>query len=329
MSAEAIGRLSGQQVLAQMGSQAGKRFLITGANSGIGYSTAVELARRGAIVLLACRDLKRGTAALAKLRVDATGECTAAAQAEVVELNLASLDSIDRLSRQLVAESWPLHGLINNAGVLAPPKRELTEDGFELQFGTNVLGHFALTCRLMPALLAARGAVPDDRSRIVTVASIAHKRCRLDFDDLQAERRYSPMGAYKQSKLADLMFALALERRLRASLQGAISLAVHPGVAKTNLFKVGSSKGLARIAERLIAGTFGVVLNSELQGAIPTLFAATSPDAVGGGYYGSQKFFETRGGDVGLAKIAAPAKDVAAQDRLWSICEELTGMTLP
>lgn len=328
MSAEAIVRLSGRQVLAQMGSQAGKRFLITGANSGLGYSTAVELARRGAIVLFACRDLKRGAAALAKLRVDAAGECSAAGQAEVVELNLASLDSIERLSRQLVAESWPLHGLINNAGVLAPPKRQSTEDGFELQFGTNVLGHFALTCRLLPSLLAARGAIPEDRSRIVTLASIAHKRGRLNFDDLQSERSYSPMGAYQQSKLGDLMFAFALERRLRATMQGAISLAVHPGIAKTNLFKVGSGKGLARVAERVIAGAFGAVLNTELQGAIPTLFAATSPDAVGGGYYGSQKFFETRGGDVGPAKIAAPAKDVAAQDRLWSICEELTGVTL-
>ena len=311
-----------------MGSQAGKRIFITGANSGVGYSAAVELARRGAIVIMACRDKARGVAALAKLKGDAAGPGSAAGEAELVELDLASLDSVRRVAEAEVAKGEPLHGLINNAGVMAPPKRRVTQDGFELQFGTNVLGHFALTCRMMPALMLGREALLEDAPRVVTLASIAAKRGKIYFDDLQFERGYKGMEAYQQSKLADLMFAQELERRLVAAGAGVVSVAVHPGVAKTALFKVGSGKGLAGVAEKAIQGSIGLLLNSELDGAVPTLFAMTSPEAVGGGYYGSQGFQEMRGGDVGPAIVPKAATDLASAKRLWEVCEELTGTGL-
>ncbi len=311
-----------------MGSQAGKRFFITGANSGVGYSAAVELARRGACVVMACRDTVRGEAALAKLRTDAAGPESAACEAELVLLDLASLDSVKRVAEEELARGVPIHGLINNAGVMAPPKRLETKDGFELQFGTNVLGHFALTCRLTRALEMGRGVVREEDSRVVTLASIAHKRGRIHFDDLQFKRRYNPMDAYAQSKLADLMFAMELQRRYHERNAGVTSIGVHPGVAQTRLFKVGSSTGLGAMAEKIIQSSIGALLNSELGGAIPTLFAATAPEAQGGAYYGSQGFFEMRGGDVGPAKVSDAAKDEAARRRLWEVCEELTGVSL-
>ncbi len=311
-----------------MGSQTGKRFFITGANSGVGYSAAVELARRGACVVMACRDRARGEAALAKLKNDAAGPESAAGEAELALLDLASLESVKRVAEEELARGVPIHGLINNAGVMAPPKRLETKDGFELQFGTNVLGHFALTCRLTRALELGRGVVREEDSRVVTLASIAHKRGRIQFDDLQFTRRYNPMDAYAQSKLADLMFAMELERRYREMNVGVMSVAVHPGVAQTKLFKVGSSEGLAAVAEKVIQGSIGALLNTELGGAIPTLFAATAPEAQGGAYYGSQGLMEMRGGDVGPAKVADAAKDEAARKRLWEVCEELTGVSL-
>ena len=314
--------------MAEMPPQDEKRFLITGANSGIGYAAAVELARRGAIVVMACRDRARGEEAHRRLRAEATGQDSAADRAELVELDLASLESVRKVAEAEVARHLPLHGLINNAGVMAPPKRLETEDGFELQFGTNVLGHFALTCRLIPALQMGSGATVEDSPRVVTVASIAHKRGRLNFDDLQSKSNYNPMGAYAQSKLADLMLAVELERRLRAKHLGIVSVAVHPGVAQTNLFKVGSGKGFARLAEKAIMGTIGTLMNSDADGALPTLFAATAPEAKGGGYYGPQGFKETRGGDVGPANVAPQASDEAVQRRLWEVCEGLTGVGL-
>lgn len=311
--------------LDRMKSQAGKRILITGANSGVGYSAAVELARHGAVVVLACRDRARGSASVEKLRVEAAGPESAAARAELVELDLASLDSVKRVAEAELARGTGLDCLINNAGVMAPPKRRETKDGFELQFGTNVLGHYALTCRLMPALVRAGGVV---KSRVVTLASIAHKRGKLNFDDLQSKQRYVPMDVYSQSKLGDLMFAFELERRLENAGLPVESIGVHPGVAKTNLFKVGDGTGLAGVAQNVLQHSLGVLFNTELDGAIPTLFAATSEAAQGGGYYGSQGFQEMRGGDVGPAKVAAQANDVAAQGRLWQVCQELTGVGL-
>lgn len=314
--------------LADIPPQAGRRFFITGANSGIGYAAAVELARRGAVVVLACRDEARGRAALSRLRVEAASPGSAADEAELVLLNLASLASVREVAEAEVARRLPLHGLINNAGVMAPPQRRVTVDGFELQFGTNVLGHFALTCGLMRALERGHSAQPDDSARVVTVSSVAHKRGKIDFDDLQSTQGYKPMGAYAQSKLADLMFAFELERRLQAANLGTRSLAVHPGVARSELFKVGSGKGLARLAEGAIRGSIGLLLNSEAEGALPTLYAATAGEAKGGGYYGPQGFKEMRGGDVGSAEVAPAAQDLQAQQRLWQVCEQLTGTGL-
>ena len=304
----------------------GLRYLITGANSGIGYMTALELLRHGADVLMACRDMQKGESAIARLKQTLGAE--AAARATLVQLDMASLANIQSVANDLVAEHLPLHGLINNAGVFAPPKRLETRDGFEVQFGTNVLGHFALTCRLMPALAMAGASLPEERGRVVTVASIAHKKGKLDFDDLQRAKNYNGMEAYYQSKLADLMFTFALERRLRARHQPVISVAVHPGVAQSALFKVGSGKGLAGVAERVISGSVGLFLNDDAQGALPTLFGATADQAEPGGYYGPQGLNEMRGGDVGDAQVAPQARDVEAQERLWAVCAGLTGVDL-
>jgi len=313
--------MSQKWTLDQVPSQAGKRIFITGANSGVGYYAAVELARRGATILFASRDRARGEAALKQLAVDATGPESAAKSAELVVLDLASLASVHQAAEAELARGLPLDVLINNAGVMAPAARLETVDGFELQFGTNVLGHFALTCLLRPALERAPA------SRVVTLASIAHKRGRINFDDLQSERSYDPRGAYNQSKLADLMFSFELERRLRAAGSHITSLAVHPGVAQTRIVRIGSG-GLAKIAENTIASVIGVLLNSGPQGALPTIFGATSPEAKGGGYYGPQGLLEARGGDVGPAQVAKQALDVDVQQKLWKVCAELTGTEL-
>jgi len=311
--------------VAEMPSQAGRRVLITGANSGIGYYAALELARKGAHVLLACRNKQRGDAALARLRAAVRN-----ASAEVVPLDLASLESVCAFGAAELSLGKPLDLLINNAGVMAPKQRQQTVDGFEVQFGTNVLGHFVLTAVLLPALVraAAGGA---DRPRVVTLASIAHKQGRFNFDDLQSEKSYGPMVAYRQSKLADLMFAFELDRRLRAAespISGVMSVAAHPGVANTNLFQVGEFSQVERMVRRGFGMAIGALLNTEAEGAVPTLFAATSPDVADGGYYGPQGFQEMRGGDVGVAVVAPQALDEGAAARLWSECERLTGISL-
>jgi NAD(P)-dependent dehydrogenase (short-subunit alcohol dehydrogenase family) len=304
-------------------SQAGRRVLITGANSGIGYPAALRLARRGATVVLACRDEARGSAALRRIGAEAPG-----AKLELALLDLASLASVREVAARELDKGLPLDLLINNAGVMAPPQRLETGEGFELQFGTNVLGHFALTGLLLPALerAAAKAQSQAQRPRVVTVASIAHKRGRIDFDDLQGVKKYSPMKAYQQSKLANLMFSFELERRLEARSSGLLSMAAHPGVAETNLFVTGNYPAF-ELALRKASGTLiGAFLNSSAEGALPTLYAATALDAVGGGYYGPQGFEEMRGGDVGDAKVAPQARDEAVAARLWGVCEELTGV---
>ncbi len=215
---------------ADIPSQAGSRVLITGANSGIGYMTALKLARKDAKVLLACRDQRRGEAAIKRILSDSPG-----ADLELVVLDLASLDSVREVAARELDKGVALDLLINNAGVMTPPQRKETKDGFEFQFGINVLGHFALTGLLMPALERA-AAFTEHNPRVVTIASIAHKRGRIDFDDLQSTKKYSPMKAYQQSKLADLMFSFELDRRLKAKGSRVMSVAAHPGVAETNLF---------------------------------------------------------------------------------------------
>lgn len=305
-------------------SQVGRRALVTGANSGIGYYTALELARKGAHVLLACRNNAKGDAALARLKAEVPG-----ARVDVVSLDLASLESVRKFAEAEDALGLPLDLLINNAGVMAPKQRLETTDGFELQFGTNVLGHFALTALLLPAL--ERAASGAQRPRVVTLASIAHKKGQLDFDDLQSSNLYSPMGAYRQSKLADLMFGMELARRLQAAGPTAsriLSVVAHPGVANTPLFQTGEHPALEKMVRRAFGVMIGAFLNTDVQGAVPTLFAATAPDAEDGAYYGPQGFQEMRGGDVGPAKVFPQAYDQAAADRLWIECERLTGIPL-
>jgi len=301
-------------------SLAGKRILITGANSGIGYHAALKLARKGAQVMLGCRDKRRGEDALSRLHDDAPG-----AHIELALFDLASLASVRSFAEKELAQHRPLDILINNAGVMAPPKRLQTTDGFELQFGTNVLGHFALTALLMPALEQA-AAASAERPRVVTLASIAHKRGRLNFDDLQSTKNYSPMKAYQQSKLADLMFAFELDRRLRAAHSRVMSVAAHPGVAHTNLFQVGDFGAFEKSVRKLVGHAIGAVLNTDAEGALPTLYAATAPDAEDGGYYGPQGFQEMRGEVVDRAIVAPQAKDGSAAARLWQVCEDLTGI---
>jgi NAD(P)-dependent dehydrogenase (short-subunit alcohol dehydrogenase family) len=309
---------------ADIPSLTGKRVLITGANSGIGYCASLVLARKGARILLACRDRERGQDALERLQSDSPG-----IEAEVVLLDLASLDSVRSVAADLVARKEPLHLLINNAGVYSPPRRLETADGFELQFGTNVLGHFALTGLLMPALeLAAAQSESQGRPRVVTIASIAHKRGHLNFDDLQSAREYSPGKSYHQSKLANLLFAFELDRRLRAEHSSIMSLAAHPGVASTNLFRAGHSSAFEKSLRTLASHLIGILLNTDTEGALPTLYAATATDAEDGGYYGPQGWAEMRGHEVGLAKVAPQARRAADAQRLWDECEKLTGVRL-
>ena len=316
--------------LAQMPRQDGRRVIITGGNSGIGESAALELARRGATVVIASRDPKKAEAAVLRMRKEVPPERILAA-----DLDLASLASVRRFSEAELANAEPLDVLINNAGIMAPPQRLETQDGFELQFGTNVLGHFALTGLLLPKLeqRAARaqqtgGLVEGERSepRIVMLSSIAHKRGKLHFDDLQSTQRYSPMGAYQQSKLADLMLGLELDRRLRARHSAVLSVTAHPGVANTNLFQTGDHNAVETAMRKAAGHAIQFFLNSSLQGALPTLYAATAEDVQGGGYYGPQGFLEMRGGDVGAAKISPKALNLDDAGRLWTECELLTGV---
>ena len=303
-----------------MPNQSGRRALVTGANSGIGFYTALELARKGAHVLLGARDRIKGEAAAARIRAEVRD-----AKVELVLLDLASLASVRAFAEAELASGVGLDLLVNNAGVMAPKTREVTKDGFEMQFGVNVLGHFALTALLLPTLERAaqrEGPAP----RVVTIASIAHKRGQIDFEDLQAEKRYDAMGAYRQSKLADLMIALELDRRLRAVGSPMMSVAAHPGVAQTPLFLRTEHKGMERVVRQGMGVAIRLFLNSAAQGAVPTLFAATAPEAESGGYYGPQGYEEMRGGDAGAAIISAQAqaRDREMAPRLWEECERLT-----
>nr|WP_221312841.1 SDR family oxidoreductase [Granulicella aggregans] len=305
--------------------QTGRRILITGANSGIGYPAARELARAGAHVLLGSRDRTKGEASVERLRSEVP-----AASVELSVFDLASLDSVREFAARELERGLPLDVLIDNAGVMAPPKRLETKDGFELQFGTNVLGHFALTGLLMPALemsVTASAAVVPQAPRVVIVASIAHKRGRIDFEDLQSTRSYVPMRAYAQTKLADLMLAFELDRRLRAKGSTIESIAAHPGVANTNLFQVGDYNPVEKVIRRVVGPLIGALLGTALDGALPTIYAAAARGARSGGYYGPQGFREMRGGDVGEAEVAPQALDEAVSGRLWRRCEELTGVT--
>ena len=246
--------------VASMPSQAGRRALITGANSGIGYHCGAGAGAQGGACVAGVPGQGQGDAALIRLRAEVP-----AASAEVVLLDLASLESVCAFGAAELALGKPLDLLINNAGVMAPKRRLQTRDGFEIQFGTNVLGHFVLTAVLLPALVRAATVNTSQRPRVVTLASIAHKQGRLNFDDLQSAKSYGPMVAYRQSKLADLMLAFELGRRLRAAeppICRVMSVAAHPGVANTNLFQAGEFSAVERVVRRGFGVAIGALLNS-------------------------------------------------------------------
>ena len=310
--------------------QDGRRAIITGGNSGIGYHTALELARHGAAVVLACRNRAKAEDAALHLGKEVPG-----ASVEVAVVDLASLQSVRSFAAAELTRPEPLDLLINNAGIMAPPERRETKDGFEVQFGTNVLGHFALTGLLLPKLEdraakveATGGLVQGEHlpPRVVYISSLAHRRGKLHFDDLQSAHRYSPMAAYQRSKLADLMLAFELDRRLRARGSAILSLAAHPGLANTNLFLTEDHQGVQRTIRAFTGHVMERFLNTGAGGAVPTLFAATAPGAMPGGYYGPQSFFESRGNNAGPANIAAQAHYTDDAARLWSVCEDLTGV---
>jgi len=304
---------------AEIPAQAGRLALVTGANSGIGYHTALELARARCGVILGCRDRIKGDDARTRILA-----LVPAAHVEVLALDLASLDSVRVAADRFLATGQHLDLLVNNAGVLAPPHRRLTRDGFELQFGTNHLGHFALTGLLLPALLSSS---PAAASRIVTVSSIAHRTATMDFANLQWERGYRPWPAYRSSKLANLLFGLELQRRLERAHAAAISVVSHPGVANTNLFASGPGQGRGLIA-KLTPIFIALFTQSDAQGALPTLYAATAPDVRGGRFYGCEGFRQVRGYPVEV-RAETQAYDEAMAAKLWEISENLTGVTYP
>jgi NAD(P)-dependent dehydrogenase (short-subunit alcohol dehydrogenase family) len=299
---------------ADMPSQAGRIYVVTGGTSGMGFEDARALAAAGARVVIAARNPDRGDEAIARIRAE-----TPAAELQFEHVDLADLESVRALASRLRSTLPRIDGLINNAAIMAPPERGVSPQGLEAQFATNYAGHFVLTAELLPLLRRS------DAARVVTLSSIAALRGRIDFDDLQSERGYEPMVAYAQSKLACLMFARELQRRSDAAGWGLQSLAAHPGVAVTELVARGpgldSEQGQQWASRREHYQTAA-------QGAIPTLFAATAPDAVGGAYYGPIGPQEVNG-PLGLATVPPTAQDAAVAARLWTVTEQLTGTRFP
>ncbi len=293
----------------QIPDQSGATAVVTGANSGLGLVTARELARAGATVVLACRNTQKGDAAAAEISADVPD-----AQVSVSELDLSSLDSVRQFADTLEADELTL--LINNAGIMMTPPG-LTAEGFELQLGTNHLGHFALTGLLMDKLQRAGAA------RVVTLSSIEHKAGHLDFDDLQLSHGYAPRKAYRQSKLANAAFGLELDRRLRAAGSSVTSVLAHPGYSATNLQSTGPTgfmKALMSISNRVVA-------QSAERGALPTLYAATAPGVEGGEYYGPDGIAELRGRHPKRVHVIPEGRDAEVGRRLWDVSEELTGVS--
>ncbi|WP_026555320.1 oxidoreductase [Arthrobacter sp. 35W] len=292
-----------------MADQTGRSVLVTGANSGLGFQAAVAFAAKGAAVTLACRNMERGAQALDRLQ-SATGSTTATLR----ELDLASLDSIRHF-----AAGWegPLDVLVNNAGLMAPP-RSTTLDGFEQQLGINHLGHFALSGLLLPALRLAPSA------RVVVVSSIAHRRGRIDFDDLMSQSRYRRWRAYSQSKIANLYFVMEFARRLDARGEDIVVAAAHPGLANTNL-----PASMGKDPAALLTSAFmRLAAQPDTVAVRPVLYAATAPDVRGGDFYGPKGLY----GQAGEVSIEAPAARVAdhlVARRLWEVSEDLTKVHFP
>lgn len=290
--------------------QKGRTAVVTG-TGGLGFECALALARAGGEVILAGRNPHKGALAIARIK-----DAAPHADIRFEPVDLASLASVSAFCVRLRGQLSKLDVLINNAGVMTPPRREQTADGFELQFGANYLGHFALAADLMPLLRAGAAA------RVVSVSSVAASSGAIDFEDLQAERSYRPMPAYAQSKLACLMFALELQRRSAAGNWGVTSIAAHPGISRTDLLHNApgrtSAAGLAR-------SVLWFLFQPASQGALPTLYAATAPEIAPGGYYGPDGIGETRGFPM-RAQIPRQALDRATSERLWRVSEKLVGV---
>jgi NAD(P)-dependent dehydrogenase (short-subunit alcohol dehydrogenase family) len=287
--------------------------VVTGANSGLGFETALALARAGAHVVLACRDQAKGADAVERIRHAVPG-----ADVRFRRLDLADLGSVGAFATEFAGGHDGLDTLVNNAGVMAIPRRE-TADGFEMQFGTNHLGHFALTGLLLDCLLARPGA------RVINVSSMVAKMGRIRFDDLQGARRYGKWSAYAQAKLANQLFTLELDRRVSRRSLDLLSVAAHPGYAATNLQTVGPRMSESGLMERLSDLANSVFAQTAAAGALPSLYAATSPDVRGGRFYGPDGLFGMHGHPKSVPFERA-ARDPETARRLWDVSEELTGV---
>lgn len=295
---------------AEIPDQTGRVAVVTG-TGGLGYEDALALARAGGEVIVAGRNPGKGAEALARILAEVP-----AARVRFEPLDLASLQSVHAFAERLRRREDQLDLLINNAGVMVPPQRQETADGFELQLGTNYLGHFALTAQLMPLLRKGKDA------RVVTLSSVAARSGQIDFTDLQAKASYLPMPVYSQSKLACLMFAFELQRRSVAGGWGVTSIAAHPGVSRTDLLHNAPGRGSVT---GIVRSALWFLFQPAWQGTLPTLFAATSPEAVAGGYYGPHALGETRGYPV-AAKVPPQAGERHVAERLWRVSEELTAV---
>jgi NAD(P)-dependent dehydrogenase (short-subunit alcohol dehydrogenase family) len=304
-----------QWSIADMPSQRGKLAVVTGATGGLGHETALALASAGAEVLVTGRNAEKGRVAIERIK-----RAVPSAKVRFAMLDLASLASVRAFAAGMIANGRPVDLLINDAGVMDLPTRRLTEDGFEQQFGTNYLSHFALTGLLLPLLRKA------EAPRVVNVSSLAHRGGKIDFSNLQAERKYRSWPAYQQSKLANLLFTFELQRRSDAYGWGLMSNAAHPGYARTELISNGPGTGGLKGLGAKILGSF--MSHSAAAGALPTLFAATSSEAAPAGYYGPNGVYELKG-PVAPAKIFPQAKDEAVARKLWEVSEQLTGVQWP
>jgi NAD(P)-dependent dehydrogenase (short-subunit alcohol dehydrogenase family) len=304
--------VSSNWTTADIPDQSGRVAIITGANTGLGLETAKALADKGAHVVLAVRNLDKGREAAAQITTNSPN-----AVVTLQRLDLTSLQAIREAAEELKSAHQRIDLLINNAGVMYTDKLK-TKDGFELQFGTNHLGHFTLTGLLLDRLL------PIDGSRVVTVSSVGHRiMAKIHFDDLQLDRKYNRVVAYGQSKLANLLFTYELQRRLKLSGAPTAALAAHPGGSNTEL-----TRNVPRLVKPVVDAVWPLMSQSPEMGALPTLRAATDPSAQGGQYYGPDGFRETRGYPV-IVKSSKQSHDEDLQRRLWTVSEELTGVTYP
>jgi NAD(P)-dependent dehydrogenase (short-subunit alcohol dehydrogenase family) len=295
--------------------QTGRTVLVTGANSGLGLRTAEAVAAKGARVLLGCRDPGRGEAARSAVAALATGPAP-----ELVSLDLADLGSVRDAARSVADAVEGLDVLVNNAGVMAMPLRR-TADGFELQFATNHLGHFALTGLLLPALLRAEGP------RVVTVSSNGHRMGRNDWSDPNWERRrYLKWMAYGQSKLANLLFTRELARRARETGSSLVAVAAHPGNSATHLLPASTDASGWRVVGQIMNWGNRLIAQPDSAGALPQLYAATMPDVIPGEYFGPDRFFQLRGHPTRVGSSTAAQDDDSAR-RLWELSEDMTGVT--